>query len=322
MSFDLVKAKSQLALPRWLITKLPGLPSSRLSGVLSSAYSNATSVAPPNRRAPAANPAHRRHTPEFRTGPALPKVQSKAPLHSGRQTGFNIPGANSPSFSRSLPNILPAPDLAGGGSRSLSLWRPSSVLERPFRAGASPMSTAVRARNGMSAAHRSNFPVRPFYSNRMPGQPSAATPVRAAVSPYRTLPGGSSLAPSHASQPHGALAGPIRNDWAEKPTFLGRSLAPARGATLRPASPIRSDLSQDAASPEQPATAGAGPTPEAENDTANASGEHATEIHIDGHALGQWMLHHLEQTLTRPPTTANFVMSHGMPTWPGQSPFV
>jgi hypothetical protein len=34
------------------------------------------------------------------------------------------------------------------------------------------------------------------------------------------------------------------------------------------------------------------------------------------------MLSHLEQVLTRPPTTANFVTSHGIPTWPSQSPFV
>ena len=46
------------------------------------------------------------------------------------------------------------------------------------------------------------------------------------------------------------------------------------------------------------------------------------EIHIDGQVLGQWVLSHLEQVLTRPPTTANFVTSHGIPTWPGQSPFV
>ncbi len=47
-----------------------------------------------------------------------------------------------------------------------------------------------------------------------------------------------------------------------------------------------------------------------------------TEIHIDGQLLGQWVVNHLEQTLTQPSTSANFVTNHGLPTWPGQSPFL
>ena len=46
----------------------------------------------------------------------------------------------------------------------------------------------------------------------------------------------------------------------------------------------------------------------------------ATEVYLDGHALGQWILEHLERTLTRAPTTANFVTNHGIPAWPGQPP--
>ena len=47
-----------------------------------------------------------------------------------------------------------------------------------------------------------------------------------------------------------------------------------------------------------------------------------TEIHVDSHVLGQWVVNHLEQLLTQPPTTANFVMTRSQPTWPGQSPFI
>ena len=47
-----------------------------------------------------------------------------------------------------------------------------------------------------------------------------------------------------------------------------------------------------------------------------------TEIHLDGELLGQWVVNHLEQTLMQPSTSANFVTSHGLPVWPGQSPFI
>jgi hypothetical protein len=61
--------------------------------------------------------------------------------------------------------------------------------------------------------------------------------------------------------------------------------------------------------------------PFAEGDTANLSGTstpNASEVHLDGQVLGEWMLNHLELALRRPPTTANFVSRHRTSIWPGQ----
>ena len=55
-----------------------------------------------------------------------------------------------------------------------------------------------------------------------------------------------------------------------------------------------------------------------EGDTRSASAEQK-EVHIDGHALGQWITSHLGQALSCPPTSGSFALNHGLALLPGQS---
>ena len=129
-------------------------------------------------------------------------------------------------------------------------------------------------------------------------------------------------APLPVSQVHGTPSPQIRKHRAETYASQQRSHAPVRAAILTSTSPNRIGANASDSLPEEPDPTSANSTSGIENNTSAESNAQATEVYIDGHALGDWMLHHLEQALTRPPTSANFVMSHGIPTWPGQSPFV
>lgn len=99
-----------------------------------------------------------------------------------------------------------------------------------------------------------------------------------------------------------------------------RSLRSSRAWAPSAADPIR-PLTDLNVPPDRQAARSQPTDPPYESDASQAGSE-ATEIHLDGQVLGQWMLDHVEHVLSRPPTTANFVTSHGMPIWPGQSPLV
>ena len=90
------------------------------------------------------------------------------------------------------------------------------------------------------------------------------------------------------------------------------ALAPMSGPTLK-----LHDSSISAASPPRPPSAA---SPGASGSSQNATTERA-EIHLDGQVLGQWILNHLEHSLTRPQTTANFITNRGASAWSGQVPF-
>lgn len=95
--------------------------------------------------------------------------------------------------------------------------------------------------------------------------------------------------------------------WASQSPFPGVTAAAGKALGGHPSLP--------------PGTTNSAPAANVSTTSDDAPGVNQTEIHVDGRALGQWVLSHIEHALTRPPTTANFVMSHGMPTWPGQPIF-
>ena len=57
-----------------------------------------------------------------------------------------------------------------------------------------------------------------------------------------------------------------------------------------------------------------------EGDTRSGGAE-PSEVHIDAHALGQWITTHLGQALSCPPTSGSFALNHGLALLPGQSLF-
>lgn len=322
MNFDLMKSSSQLALPKWLVIKLPRLTSSRISDVPSQVYPNRQRLAPPGRQSQATTRPSGRLASDFRTGSAPSKTPHGGPLHSNGQRGSNVQGTSAFSFLPSLRNLVQVPNSQHRPSRSHPARPHSSEPERPRLAGLPAMHVSARVGAGMAQVHQSNIPNDPLHIGVLREQPGAITSSTAAFSRHQTPGGGSMTAPLAISQAHGTPPPPIRKHRAETYASPQRSHAPVRAAILTSTSPNRIGANASDSQPEESDTTSASSTSRIENNTSAESNAHTTEVYIDGHALGDWMLHHLEQALTRPPTSANFVMSHGIPTWPGQSPFV
>lgn len=109
--------------------------------------------------------------------------------------------------------------------------------------------------------------------------------------------------------------------------FVQGAVAPRPGMHTAFATPMPAFSGSAKLPPDPDTPPGQGPQEasfdtRAREDAPSSPDADQAEIHVDGHALGEWMAGHLAQALTRPPTTANFVTSQGLPTWPGQSPFI
>ena len=322
MTFAFAKSKSLVNGTKWLATKLPGRPLSRILNAASLQNASYRSLSPTGLAVPIAN--RPRYQPISMS--ALPGAAQRLPstfaYDLGRQRVNSALGAvispnlvsprRTDSVGDSLrlsPNprsLLPAQTSFGPNHGSRSTAAPSAALGVRVAANAgilAKMSGISKAAASMAlptSRSATTMPTAPFV-------PRAA--VASMIRPVSVLPDYAAVRNNVAARADGPSqpwrTSDQRTNAPPAMQFSGPETETPENGSVR-----SNEFSQSI------------PESRADNDSYTVSETDRTEIHIDSHALGEWVLAHIEQALTRPPTTANFVMSHGLPTWPGQSPFV
>ena len=211
------------------------------------------------------------------------------------------------------------PPYASPQRRDSPLTPAYNVAASPVRSSFMPVSVPTSYRADENSTFRTEL-VRPRRSGiSTPSGSDTASGHPAAINVIHYPPVSPAL--SGSDQPGGPRSFAPSKIWAPDSTDvpkIGLSETAVAGAHEAP-NPGWADGSDDTLPGQQTMPTGL-PRPEPGNDQSpDHSG--ATELYLDGHVLGQWVLDHLERTLSRPPTTANFVTGHGRPIWPGQSLF-
>ena len=322
MTFAFAKSKSLVNGTKWLATKLPGRPLSRILNAASLQNASYRSLSPTGLAVPIANRPRYQPISMLALPGAAQRLPSTFAYDLGRQRVNSVSGTiispnsvspgrtdsvgGSPRPSLNPRSPLPAQTSFGPNHGSRSTAAPSVTLGVRVAATAGILATM----SGVSKASA---------SMALPTNNSATTMPTAPFVPLGAL--APMIRPVSALPDYAAVRNHVgaRADGPSQPWRPGdqRTNAPPAMQFSSPETEtpengsVRSNEFSQSISESR-----------ADNDSYTVSEADRTEIHIDSQALGEWVLAHIEQALTRPPTTANFVMSHGLPTWPGQSPFV
>lgn len=245
-----------------------------------------------------------------------------------RREGAGVPTPPMVTRGKSPPAPSPLPSIASGGAvapyylRHLPVPRRSSVSTLAYNVARSPVMP-ISASTSFRPRASGGLPANP-----VPSRVFAASTLSTAVT--------TSARRTNANVVNALPVSQLSSRF-DQSRRVPASMAPNRKKLEQPET-LKPRLSQTSAQRSQdapssiPATASPdtlaqqqtdqpwSPPPLNENDAPSGNSD-ATELHLDGHVLGQWMLDHLEGALSRPPATPNFITGHGLPGWPGESPF-